>query len=44
VHPTGSVVVEQGRGQLGTPGVVHAEEQHLGDVFGQGAVGLGEGP
>ena len=39
----GGVVVEQGGGHLGSPGVVYADEQDFGYVFHEGSLGLGAG-
>ncbi|CDZ91523.1 hypothetical protein RHRU231_840052 [Rhodococcus ruber] len=36
------VVIQQGGGHLGAAGVVHTDEQHLRNVLGDGAFGLGQ--
>ena len=42
MHATLEVVVEQRRGDLAAPGVLHAHEQHLGDVLGDRALDFTE--
>jgi hypothetical protein len=43
MHPPLGMVVQQRGGHLGAAGVVDANEQHLGNVFDNGSVRLGQG-